>query len=266
VKEEVAIADEVTSLIQGASRLLDVYGYWITFHDAVVEAVIIERIGPTVTIHFKTNDAPSQDGGRSFQYGDSRLARVLMRWSEVRDLTLTGVDWEENNWIGGLKFELERDSIRTTVERMDGPHGVILAERVEVVSVKPIEEAAEGASGTDALAEMRADMDGVPAEDRSPMVVQLRLAAQRALLGAVTPNLRGVTVGWESGATRLRFYFDGPISAEDEAQARHVGAVLVTDYWYGSPGALQEEVLRLDAPQPMERLAAWAYLRKETDL
>lgn len=256
---------EVMSLIHGASKLKDVYGYWISFHDAAVESVIVERVGPTVTIRFRTNDAVSTDGGETFNYEKDQLAHVVMRWHEVRDLTLTGVDWEENNWIGRMEFELQRDRVLTTVEQMDGPHGTILAERVEVLSVEPIERA----SVVDEPLKADRDVELVPDACRtvpevcSPLVSQLRFSVQRALLGAVTPNLRGVTVGWGDGTIRLRFYYDGAISEEDEEQARCVGTEVIADFW--SPWTIEEEIVRHDAPQPMERLAAWVYLRKEPD-
>jgi hypothetical protein len=133
-----AMNQDIVTLVEGASKLIALYGYWISFHDAAVESVLIERVGPTVTIRFRTNDAPSGDGGQTFQYEASRLARVVMRWHEVRDLTLAGIDVEENNWIGRLEFERRGDTIHTVIVQMDGLHGFILAEWAEVMDVEPI--------------------------------------------------------------------------------------------------------------------------------
>ena len=38
------------------------------------------------------------------------------------------------------------------------------------------------------------------------------LSVQRALLGEVTPNLRGVAADWNDTEIRVVCYFDGPIS------------------------------------------------------
>jgi hypothetical protein len=89
----------------------------------------------------------------------------------------------------------------------------------------------------------------------------LLLSVQRALLGAVSPTLRGVTVGWQGQVIRLRFYTDGPISSEDREALSVVGAEVIADF--PAPWAIDEEVIREDAPEPMECLEAWAYLRRE---
>jgi Immunity protein 50 len=47
--------DDLGVLIGGASQLIDLYGYFPTFHDAVVESIFIEKEGPTVTIRFTAN-------------------------------------------------------------------------------------------------------------------------------------------------------------------------------------------------------------------
>jgi hypothetical protein len=63
---------------------------------------------------------------------------VTIRWDAVHDLALSGIDWDENNWIGGMKLERSGEMIRATLKRIDGLHGFILAERVGVVSVEPL--------------------------------------------------------------------------------------------------------------------------------
>jgi hypothetical protein len=124
------VEDEVIPLIEGADKLIGLYGYWITFHDAAVETVVIERVGPTITIHFRTNDWHEETDNRDF------IAKVVMRWLEVEDFMLSGVD--EQNWIGNMHFTRLGDVIRTEVKPMDGTHGFIRARRVEVVSADPV--------------------------------------------------------------------------------------------------------------------------------
>ncbi|MFN3649465.1 MAG: Imm50 family immunity protein [Armatimonadota bacterium] len=133
------MTEDPSELMEGTEKLRALYGSWISFHDAVVESVLLERVGPTVTIRFITNDAVSTDGGQTADLANTRRASVVMRWHEVRDLVLSGVDWDENNWIDGLKFVRSRDTICTLIERMDGTHGFIQAERVEVVSAELLE-------------------------------------------------------------------------------------------------------------------------------
>jgi hypothetical protein len=91
---------------------------------------------------------------------------------------------------------------------------------------------------------------------------------QSALLGEVTPNLRGVTFLFNSEHSRIRFIFDGSVSAEDEIRVDVVDA-RVSTYTYesegGWAGTWATETLRLDYPEdvtPFE-LDAWAYRRHE---
>jgi hypothetical protein len=139
--------DDPTTLIEGADRLLAIYGSWISFHDAAVESVVLERVGPTVTIHFRTNDVPLPDDGNPLGSRDSRIARVVMRWHEVQDVVINGLDWDENNWIDGLTFVPRGESICTVIEPMDGTRGYILSRRVEVVSAEPLGHPVQAASG-----------------------------------------------------------------------------------------------------------------------
>jgi hypothetical protein len=124
--------DDPGVLITGASKLIDLYSYFPSFHDAAVESILIERDGPTVTIRFTTNDAAYR--GDELQDPD-QLAIVVIQWSEVSEMRLSGID--RRNWIDGLTFSAEGSSIRSELELMDGIHGFIVAGRVEVVEVQP---------------------------------------------------------------------------------------------------------------------------------
>jgi hypothetical protein len=89
----------------------------------------------------------------------------------------------------------------------------------------------------------------------------LLLSVQRALLGEVSPALRGVTVGWHDHVIQLRSYFDGPISDEDRESLSCVATEVIADF--PEPWTIEEEVIRRDASEEMECLAAWAYQRRE---
>jgi Immunity protein 50 len=120
--------------IIGAEKLTDLYGGWISFHDASIESVLIERRGPTVTIEFETCDMAY----RGDELLDSdRKARVIVSWHKVQELSLAGVDPEEHNWIDGLAFTPVGEDVRGELELMDGMHGVIVARQVEIVDVEP---------------------------------------------------------------------------------------------------------------------------------
>ena len=121
----------------GVSKLTDVYGYWISFHDASVESVLIERHGPPVTVAFGTCDMAYRDG----KLVDSDLAaRVVVRWRQVQECSLEGIDPDGRNWIDGLSLAPSGPSgewVRSELELMDGLHGKIVARQVEVVDVEP---------------------------------------------------------------------------------------------------------------------------------
>src|SRR4051812_39124965 len=100
----------------GSRKLTDVYGYWITFHDASVESVLVERVGPSVTIVFETCDQAYRDGD---PVASDRKARVTVRWHRVRELSLAGIDPDGRNWIDGLTLARSGDTVRSELELMD---------------------------------------------------------------------------------------------------------------------------------------------------
>jgi hypothetical protein len=77
----------------------------------------------------------------------------------------------------------------------------------------------------------------------------------------VSPALRGVTVGQRRHTVVVRSYFDGEISDDDADSIWCEGAEIIADFI--EPWVIDEQVIRLDAPQRMARLEAWAYLRQE---
>ncbi len=91
--------------------------------------------------------------------------------------------------------------------------------------------------------------------------IELRLSAQRALLGAVSQNLRHVSCEIESGIISVLFVFDGPISDQDREAASIACAEIVSDF----PGNISETYLRIDAPAPYrdKALRLWVFQRME---
>jgi hypothetical protein len=78
----------------------------------------------------------------------------------------------------------------------------------------------------------------------------------------VSPALRGVTVGQRRRAVVVRSYFEGEISGQDVDSISCAGAGIIADF--REPWRISERIIRLDAPERMEGMEAWAYLRRET--
>lgn len=91
--------------------------------------------------------------------------------------------------------------------------------------------------------------------------MMLLLSAQRALLGAVSPALRGVTVGARDKVVLFRCYLDGPIAEEDREALQVAGTEIIADF--PAPWDINEEIIRCDAPAEIEVLDAWVYRRRE---
>jgi len=92
---------------------------------------------------------------------------------------------------------------------------------------------------------------------------EVQASLVRALLGAIPSCLRSVSFQVEGHVIRLRYLFDGPISDDDEDGARTAGTEVIADFT--DPMTIDEEVLRLDYPEPLhgQTLARRVYERKE---
>lgn len=88
------------------------------------------------------------------------------------------------------------------------------------------------------------------------------LTFQVALLGMVTPSLRGVTVRWDQRRILAHCLFDGPTGEEEREACSDIEAEVMASF----PDC-EVEVLarRLDAPEDLtpELLDAWVYRRRE---
>jgi hypothetical protein len=61
--------------------------------------------------------------------------------------------------------------------------------------------------------------------------IRLLLSAQRALLGAVTPNIRAVHCGMEEKFVFLQFTFDGDYSDEDRERCDIVATEVIANFY-----------------------------------
>jgi hypothetical protein len=83
-----------------------------------------------------------------------------------------------------------------------------------------------------------------------------------ALLGEITPNIRGITCGWNTTEITIKFYFDGVFS-EDEQESMEC---IATEVIASIPDRnIDVECRRIDFPENLEpyKLSEWIYLRKE---
>ena len=92
------------------------------------------------------------------------------------------------------------------------------------------------------------------------------LGMQRALLGVITPQIRGVCVDVDEKEKVLimTFYHEGNLSLEDredlEVAMTEASCCLAADYKEDG------RIIRKDSPETLITFGKWAYLRKETPL
>lgn len=91
------------------------------------------------------------------------------------------------------------------------------------------------------------------------------LCMRRALLGQVTPSLRGVTVGWDESTIRIVAYYDKEITELDRELMEDVETHIMSDF----PGIYWVELVaeRYDAPLPLSEktLGMWVFRRFEEE-
>jgi len=88
------------------------------------------------------------------------------------------------------------------------------------------------------------------------------LAVQRALLGAVGPRLRGITVGWSNDEIRVRCLYDGEIEDVDQEAMNGAEAQLLGDF---PDGPIEFKLESYPEPSALadKTLDAWVYCRRE---
>ena len=91
-------------------------------------------------------------------------------------------------------------------------------------------------------------------------IIDLLLAAQRALLGEVVLSLRGVAIDWSNNTILVYFYNDGDISSELRNDYSCIGTEIVASF---STAHIIEKIIRLDYPAKLPEHKYWVYRRKE---
>lgn len=96
----------------------------------------------------------------------------------------------------------------------------------------------------------------------------LKLSAQRALLGNVTPNLRAVCVDIEDNVISAIFFCDKEISEEDFELYEQAKDQIIADFCQPQASFDQPEfsleTVRLDYPEKMPLKGFWVYYRNES--
>jgi hypothetical protein len=120
--------ESVLARIEGARKLTGLCGAWPRFHNAQILYLRMDRSGPTVTIGLRLTEWSEKN--------PDEHVNVTLRWHEVSELSLSGIDPE--NMIGGLTLQ-ERDALlEATLEPMRGTHGHLVARRLQVMDVAVI--------------------------------------------------------------------------------------------------------------------------------
>lgn len=95
---------------------------------------------------------------------------------------------------------------------------------------------------------------------------KLKLTAQVALLGNVTPNLRSVCVQVEDHKIFVRFYYDRELSEDDKECAESTMDDIIADLHTDTDGVetfFDYDFLQLSYPEKPPLIGHWVYYRFE---
>lgn len=93
--------------------------------------------------------------------------------------------------------------------------------------------------------------------------IKVILSANRAMWGAVTPHLRGVTVDYNKKWLTLRAYFDNGATENDNVLIDVASTEMIADLWQDIEQCRYESI-DLPFPNKMDVLKDWIYMRYET--
>ena len=92
---------------------------------------------------------------------------------------------------------------------------------------------------------------------------RLRLSAQRALLGAIPPSLRAVSVEFRGTVLHFRAVFDRESGDDDREMLSVACTEIIADYADSELSSVEEEYLALPPPSKPSHLANLVFLRAE---
>jgi hypothetical protein len=120
--------ESILARIEGARKLTGLCGAWPRFQRAQILYLRLDRSGPTVTIGLRLTEWSERK--------PDEHVNVTLRWHEVTELSLSGIDPE--NMIGGLTLQERGDSLEATLEPLRGTHGRLVGRRLQVMDVAVI--------------------------------------------------------------------------------------------------------------------------------
>jgi hypothetical protein len=89
------------------------------------------------------------------------------------------------------------------------------------------------------------------------------LSMQRALWNEVTPDLRGVAMGWDNGVVVARFLYDSPVDDQKRERLSDVEVEVIADLEHDTTTNFEVEYLPIVVSRQSRALETWAYLRAE---
>jgi hypothetical protein len=98
---------------------------------------------------------------------------------------------------------------------------------------------------------------------RNDLKARLIISANRAFTGAITKQLRSVTIGFDESNCLMRGYFDSGATVEDKERLDAAFTEVIADL-YGEIDKWSFEAVDKPVPEPTEMLNFWVYSRHET--
>lgn len=93
-------------------------------------------------------------------------------------------------------------------------------------------------------------------------ISNLRLSAQRSLLGNVFPKLRAVCVNSTENLVFVGFYIDGEISEDEKEFCESTLDQIIVDFIHDEV-EFETPIIRLDYPERPPLIGHWVYYRYE---
>ena len=88
------------------------------------------------------------------------------------------------------------------------------------------------------------------------------LSIQAALLGEITPNIRGITCAWSESTITIHCLFENEITEEDEDSMDCVATDIIANFTEHTID-LQCITVNMSESLAQHGLSAWVYMRKE---
>lgn len=97
-----------------------------------------------------------------------------------------------------------------------------------------------------------------------PVKTKILLSIHYALLGEITPNIRGITYSWNDSDALITIYcyFEGKITEEEEEAMECVASEVIADF---PEFMIDIKCITIDMSENIGKymLSEWVYLRKE---